>query len=264
MNKGICFHFGYVYDDVEQQVKAIKNAGFDCVMSNADPRFDKQNGTIKKQVELLKKYGIKLSSLHMRYVREELPNFWKDNKIGKKLENNLIKDVKIAKKYGFKCVVFHIKGETSEIGFERLKRVLKICTKLNVDLAIENLCNNYEVFEKVFKNINHRNLKFCYDAGHHNIWMKEIDFLKEFGDKLVALHLHSNKGTYDNHTLSKYGNIDWDKIAEKLAKLPKVNLDYELLMRYKPKSLTAEKVLEECMKEAKFLQDRIDYYRNAK
>ena len=261
---GISWYFGFEIEP-EERVKLLKKYGFDCVITNADKKFNKQNGTIKNQIKLFNKYEIKLSSLHMRYNSVDLPHFWLDDKCGKMLEKNLIRDVKLAHKYKFSCVVVHLRARKyTKIGEERLKRVLKICTKLNVDLAIENLCNNYEVFEKVFKNINHRNLKFCYDAGHHNIWMKEIDFLEKYGDKLIALHLHSNKGTYDNHTLSKYGNIDWDKIAEKLAKLPRVNLDYELLMVYKPKNITAERVLEECMKEAKFLQDRIAYYRNAK
>ena len=69
MQKGIYFHFGYVYDDLEEQVKAIKNAGFDCVMTSANPRYNCENGTIKKQVELFNKYGLKLSSLHMKMVK---------------------------------------------------------------------------------------------------------------------------------------------------------------------------------------------------
>ena len=31
MNKGISFYFGYDYENVEQRVKDIKEAGFDCV-----------------------------------------------------------------------------------------------------------------------------------------------------------------------------------------------------------------------------------------
>ena len=34
------FLFGYVYENLEEQVKDIKDAGFDCVIANADPRMD--------------------------------------------------------------------------------------------------------------------------------------------------------------------------------------------------------------------------------
>ena len=45
-------------------------------------------------------------------------------------------------------------------------------------------------------------------------------------------HLHKreyNNGKKDEHTLNKYGNIDWDLLAKKLSNCNEVNLDYELL-----------------------------------
>ena len=49
MNKGICFHFGYVYEklNIEKQAIDIKQAGFDCVMTTADPVFNKENKSIR-------------------------------------------------------------------------------------------------------------------------------------------------------------------------------------------------------------------------
>lgn len=283
MNKGICFHFGYVYDDIEEQVKAIKDAGFDCVMTNPDPAMNKENGTIKKQVKLFRKYGLKLSSLHSRYRRVELPHFFKDDKIGAKLEKNLIKDVKIAKKYGFTCVVVHVKGETSQIGLERLKRVLKLCEKLNIPLALENLSNNASCLEFMFKNINSDYLKFCWDVGHNNAFTPDIDFATIYKDKLITLHLHDNLGSKitdeelakmgykniykngesrkynpDMHTLNKYGNINWEEIAKKLSNVGNdLNLDYEVMMAYR-KNETPKEVLNEVFSQACELEKLIE------
>ena len=125
MNKGISFYFGYKIK-IKQRAKMIKDAGFDCVITTSDERFKKQNGSIKKQVKLFKKEGLKLSSLHMRYKEPELKNFFENNKIGDKIERDIIKDLKIAKKYGFSCVVVHLKEEFSDIGLARLKRILKV------------------------------------------------------------------------------------------------------------------------------------------
>ena len=99
MDKGISFYFGFQMD-AELRAKKIKEAGFDCVITSADKKFDKQNGNISKQVKLFRKYGLKLSSLHMAYNSEDLHYFWEDCKQGDRLKKNLIKDVKIAKKYG--------------------------------------------------------------------------------------------------------------------------------------------------------------------
>lgn len=279
MNKGICFHFGYVYEnlDIERQVKDLKNAGFDCVIDTADPTFKHENGANKKRFKLFNKYGLKLSSLHMRYNKDELPYFWQQCKIGNKLERNLIKDVKIAHKYGFTCVVVHIRGEWSEVGANRLKNILKYCEQLNVPLAIENLNGNSKLLDKVFKTIKSDYLKFCYDAGHNNAFDPEVDYLTKYKNKLITLHLHDNLGkdvpvekykkigyeklNPDMHTLNKYGNIDWEQIAFKLSKIKQpINLDYEVMMCYR-KNETAQEVLREVYKQACKLEKLIEGYK---
>ena len=158
MNKGICFHFGYVYEnlDIDQQAKDIKSAGFNCVMTNADPTFNNENKSIKHQIKVFRKYNLQLSSLHMRYKGEELPEFWNKNKIGNKIEKDLIKDVKVANKYGFKCVVVHLLGCANQTGYCRLRRVLKHCEKYNIPLALENLSNNRELLAQIFENVKMR------------------------------------------------------------------------------------------------------------
>lgn len=256
---GISWYFGFEIQP-EQRAKLLKDYGIGCVITNADKSFDWQNGDIGNQIKIFKKYDLKHSSLHMRYKAEDLPKFWQQGKAGDKLVGTIIKDIKLAKKFGFTCVVVHLKGEYSSIGMQRLNKVLKVCEKYNVDIAVENL-NNKELFLRVMDTVVHPNLKFCYDSGHHNVWMKDVDILEKYGNKLVALHLHSNMGDKDAHTLPRFGNVDWDYIAKRLAKLPQVNLDYELLCKHNT-GLTAEQVLAECVEHAKLLQQKSNEYRN--
>lgn len=276
MNKGICFHFGYIYKDlnIEQQVKDIKNAGFNCIIDTADPTFKLENGTNKKRFKLFKKYGLKLSSLHMRYKKEDLPYFWQKSKIGNTIEKNIIKDVKIANKYGFTCVVVHLKGEFTQLGVNRLKNILTYCEKYNIPLALENLNYNSKLLDKVFKTIKSKYLKFCYDVGHNHAFDPEVDYLTKYKNKLITLHLHDNLGkdvpiekykkigydrlSPDMHTLNKYGNINWNDIALKLSKIKQpLNLDYEVLMCYR-KNETATEVLQEVYKQACKLEKLIE------
>lgn len=261
MNKGISFYFGFA-STPEQRAKMISEVGFDCVITTADERFEHQNGTIEEQVELFKKYNLKLSSLHNRYTNADLPNFYLDNEIGNKMEKNLIKDLEIAKKFGFNSVVLHLYGTPNQIGRDRLKRALEVAENLNVPIAVENIdCR--PCFLDAFKSFKSPMLKFCYDSGHNNWVDPEIDYLTDFGDKLVCLHLHDNNGTADMHTLNKYGCINWNKIAQKLAKANEVNLDYELLMNYRQNE-TMEEVLRETFKEAQELEEMIKKYKNYK
>lgn len=255
MKKGICFYFGF-NSPVDELAKKIKGNGFDCVMTNADKKFNHQTGSIKKQIKVFKKYGLELSSLHMRYNRAELPEFWTNSKLGDKLERNLIKDVKIAGKYGFTCVVVHSSGTPNKIGLTRYERILKIAEKYNIPLAFENL-NDDECLAYIFENLKHPLVKFCYDIGHNNCFHPDKDYLALYGDKLITLHLHSNDGTYDMHTLNKYGNVNWEEFARKLAKInPNINLDYEILMLYR-KNETILEVLQETIKQATALEKMI-------
>lgn len=255
---GISFYFGFKIPS-EERCKMIKESGIDAVITTADKKYNKQNGKLKEQMNLFNKYNIKVSSLHMAYKSSELPNFWKKGIKGAILKNRLKKDVKLAHKYGFNSVVVHLIGEYSKIGEKRLKNILKLCEKLNVPLAIENI-DHQKIFLDVFKNINHSHLKFCYDSGHNNVFDKDFDYLTKFGDKLIALHLHDNMGKSDDHTLNVFGTINWEEIAKKLAKLPPINLDYELIMCYNEGYL-AEQVLSACLKQGKELQFLIDKYR---
>ena len=286
MNKGICFHFGYVYKSKKQQVKEIKAAGLNCVMDTADSKFKFQNGGFAKRIKLFKKFGLQLSSLHSKYVRDELPYFWKEGKVGNKIEKNLIKDVITAYKYGFTCVVVHLKGEASQIGFCRLRRILNVCEKLNMPLALENLSNNSKLLENTFANVKSEYLKFCWDVGHNHCFTPNIDFMSLYSDKLIALHLHDNLGygvsdeqykkigythnfpiqegrnfNPDMHTLNKYGTIDWQQVAQKLAKINRpLNLDFEVLMCYRKKE-TPQQVLAEVYKQACKLEKLIEKYK---
>ncbi len=269
MKKGISFYFGYKVEP-EERAKMLEDAGFECVMTIADPRFDNQNGTIEKQVELFKKYNLAHSSLHMKYRQIELPEFWKEGEIGDKMEQNLIDDVKVAKKFGFSCVVVHLFGEFNEIGLRRLDHVLEICKECNIPLAIENI-NDQKIFLQTMKHYKNNPLvKMCYDCGHHHLVDPEFDYISNFADKIICLHLHDNAGPQevpnididDNHTLNKYGTIDWSELAKRLAEIPNdVNLDYELIFNVKCPE-TAEEVVSIAIKQARELEEKIKFYKN--
>lgn len=251
MNKGISFYFGYDIKPKER-VKLLKEAGFDSVITTDDKRWRFQNGSLRQQIKLLKQQGLKWTSLHMGYLKKELPALWQKGKLGEKLKKNLIKDVRKAKKYNFTCVVVHLAGEYSQVGENRLLEVLEVCEKLNIPLAIENL-SNFALFKQVFENIKHPMLKFCLDIGHNNAYTPDVDFFKTYGDKLITLHLHNNDGSCDQHTL--YGNVDWKKLGKNLKNHKEISLDFELIPK-NPLPLTAE----EFLKKAKDLADQLETF----
>ncbi len=255
MNKGISFFFGY---DIEPLLRAqmIKNAGFTHIITSYDKRFNKENGTLKTQINIFKKVGLQLSSLHSSYTSKNLPHFWEKGLNGYKIKKSLLKDIKLAKKYGFSCVVVHLLGQYSKVGEKRLLDILRYCEKENMPIAIENI-NQKQIFIDVFKNISSPMLKFCFDSGHSNVFDKDFDYLSAYNDKLITLHLHDNDVTLDQHTLTiNNGTLDWNKIALGLVNHEDIILDYELLQK-RNFDISASEFLKEAKKQADLLESLI-------
>ncbi len=263
MKKGISNFFGYEYD-YNQIYKDIKNAGFDCIMSSSDKNFFYQTGNMKFQAKAMKELSLLPDSLHSTYKTDDLPYFFKSGLKGYKMLCSLKRDVKIAQKYGYKFLVVHLEGELSTIGVNRVEKLVEFGEKHNVIIAIENLIANRNILAYLFEHIKSDYLRFCFDAGHENCFAGQMGVLEQFADKLVCLHLHSNDGASDMHTLNKYGTVNWNRIARVLASLKNCDdivLNYELIMRYRTKKDTAQSVLKECFAQACELEEMIKKYK---
>ena len=80
---------------------------------------------------------------------------------------------------------------------------------------------------------------------------------------MIALHLHDNDGNSDQHTLNRFGSIDWDMVAKRLAKcdniLDNISLDYEIFYK-QDESLDCRSCLFEIKKQADELEEKIKNY----
>ena len=62
-------------------------------------------------------------------------------------------------------------------------------------------------------------LGLCYDSGHGNIVGRQgLGDLEALTDRLIALHLHDNDGTGDQHKLMFTGTVDWPRLAKLIAR----------------------------------------------
>jgi sugar phosphate isomerase/epimerase len=58
---------------------------------------------------------------------------------------------------------------------------------------------------------------FCYDSGHGNMSGDGLDQLDEHSDRLIAVHLHDNDSTTDQHALPFMGTVDWTRLTRLIA-----------------------------------------------
>jgi sugar phosphate isomerase/epimerase len=62
-------------------------------------------------------------------------------------------------------------------------------------------------------------LGLCYDSGHGNFRPRlSLDKLESFKARLIAVHLHDNDGTDDQHRVPFHGSVDWPRVTAIIAR----------------------------------------------
>lgn len=204
----IIYDFGYELP-MEQKYNLIKKVGFDGVTlwwSDDFGRSDYRNAP-----PLARKAGLYIENIHAPF--NGINNIWLDNLAGDTLTEYFLCCVDDCDKYDIPTMILHLSGGENpppicEIGLNRIKKIIDKADKLNINIAFENLRKS-EYLEYVFNNIESPHAGFCYDSGHHNCRNPNEDLLSKYGSRLMALHLHDNDGTDDQHLLPFDGTIDW-------------------------------------------------------
>lgn len=106
-----------------------------------------------------------------------------------------------------------------------IRVLLKIANDYNVKIAIENvpepypfLMKNVEDFKKFYEELND-DIDLVFDVGHANLNKQMDQFLTVFGDKIVHIHAHDNRGDFDEHLGIGQGSVDWKSFADGLRRI---------------------------------------------
>lgn len=125
---------------------------------------------------------------------------------------------------GGDCIVLHLPkgGKTGKMVEDVLasKRLLDMlrphADRYGVRAAIENLGDSdYALFDELLESYPADYIGFCFDSGHANI-ARQSDMVNRYANRLIALHLHDNDGTADQHNLPGNGTIDWPPIIRSI------------------------------------------------
>lgn len=219
MNSSIVDWFGYNLSP-QERMRFIKDVGFSGVMLLWADYFDKD---YKQFPEYARSAGLNVENAHAPYMNANA--LWEDTINGQDAFQEIITCVEDCAAYGIPTLVMHPENkngtETVElpvdfaIGVDKIKRIVDMAERLNVNIAIENM-SRPEYLSCIFDNIQSKRLGFCFDSGHCNVFTPTHDLLSLYGDKLIALHLHDNNGVDDWHSLPFSGSINWSDIADKL------------------------------------------------
>ncbi|MBT4820554.1 MAG: sugar phosphate isomerase/epimerase, partial [Lentisphaerae bacterium] len=85
--------------------------------------------------------------------------------------------------------------------------------RCGVRIAFENLMShgNADQLALIFSEYPPDYVGLCYDSGHGNVTGDGLDLLEKWQHRLIAVHLHDNDGTGDQHQLPYQGSIDWSR-----------------------------------------------------
>jgi len=227
MKKSINLYFAKTKAQKEK-IQAIKVAGFDeffCGVADATADLDLQG-----IVEYAQNVGLKCTMIHCAYDNSKVQYFWDDNVVGDEVCDDYCRQIEQCKGLTQDFVV-HLNTEEvqkeSEIGLSRIRKMLDVCEKCNINLCVENLCSAKEI-PYIFANIKHKKLKICFDSGHQHFLMPDFDVLGKYHAYVTTLHLHDNHGLNDEHLPCGEGTVDWRKIAEGLKLIPEIVLTAEV------------------------------------
>lgn len=202
----------------KETIMAIKKAGYDGVFLqwyNKEWEFSQE-----QQLKLCDELDLPVEFVHLGYSK--INKIWEEGEDGEELVRSYINDLDACKRNDINMVVMHLTSKSvapspSLIGINRFQKIIDYADKLGIKIAFENT-KIFGYLEYLFKHISNQNIGICYDSGHCHCHFDDKFSWDIFKGKILALHLHDNDKTSDQHLLPFDGTIDWESVVEHLKK----------------------------------------------
>ena len=232
-------YFGF--ENYEEGISLMRKHGYTAMDYQGlcpidSPLFSMSESEFKEYLTRLRKVsddnGIKTTQLHGLWVAPD--------RTAKQREKSLeyfIKDIKGASILGCKNVVIHPflpfgwgaetdKDKIWDVNIELFGKLLPIAQDFGVTICAENQpftaieMSSVAGVKELVRELDSPNIKVCFDTGHANVFHDDIAAdVRLLGEDLACLHVHDNKGNWDQHLIPYQGNIDWDGFLSALNEI---------------------------------------------
>ena len=115
-----------------------------------------------------------------------------------------------------------------------LDELMPALEKYDCCIALENLPRGtWEILTGLLDDYPAERIGFCFDSGHSNISVRpQFPEVEKYADRIMAVHLHDNDGSSDQHLLPFAGTLDWQWVASVIKKSPyRRPLNFEVSFR---------------------------------
>jgi sugar phosphate isomerase/epimerase len=115
-------------------------------------------------------------------------------------------------------------GRDWQLNLDSVRTLLKIGRKEGVEIAIENVpepfpfvMKNVQDFSRFYNELDD-DIGMVLDVAHANLNRQIQDFIRQFSEKIVHMHVSDNDGAHDLHLGIGYGSINWETVAKEIKK----------------------------------------------
>ncbi len=210
----------------EEAVRRVSELGFKSWEIVLEGRHLQKDYTEVK--ELAKTHEIELF-VHAPFSDLNIASLNKS--IRKETLEQIFEAVKIAHFLNAKIITLH-SGRLSPLGLSfkekawktnlaSIGEILEFCSDFNPVPCLENMPNFHGTFcckkDELWEVLEiYPSIGLTLDIAHTHTCGDEIDFLKEFEEKVLHVHLHDNDGLGDSHSAVGEGNIDFKRVMYNL------------------------------------------------
>ncbi len=212
----IGFSLEYQYDrPLTQVIPLLKKAGFSAV----SPVWGQELTSI---FSCTRDHGMDIQSLHA--PPKGMAVLWQpDAQLSETLQKEMLASVEACARYQIPVLVVHgwqghgYTFSPDNLYFQNFDALVTRAQALGVSIAFENLEGEEYLAALMARYRRLSHIGFCWDSGHDRCYPHTMDFLAEFGDRLIMTHLNDNFGVRgdaytskdDLHLLPFDGNSDW-------------------------------------------------------
>jgi len=164
----------------------------------------------------LRDFGLTVLDLHASNGREKR---WAADLEYQRLAGVDLMQSRIAMtaRLGSDVMVVHVPGHYPDAVRRSLGELEPFAREHGVRLAVENT-PGFDSVDAALGEFGPEYVGLCYDSGHGNLPGSEgLDGLEHWKHRLLAVHLHDNDGSGDQHKLPHMGGVDWPRLTHLIA-----------------------------------------------
>lgn len=104
---------------------------------------------------------------------------------------------------------------------ESIRHLATAAEANGVRIAVESLPPSYlggriDQLREIVDGVESDAVGVCLDTGHAHLGGDVAEWIHALGRRIIAIHMHDNDGTGDQHLPPGEGSIDWPRVAEAL------------------------------------------------